>query len=94
MVLSECERHVFWHGPGYRVVRCTHIGERFVMHGEHGSCYVAVDYVEDLPDGGVIVEGTDWYEPEPDAVEATWDDKVSRMRADIPPDPERWRLLP
>lgn len=84
--MNECGRHM---GIAKDVVRCTHIGERFVVEIRRESGYTAVDYVEDLPDDGLLIESTDWYHPDQAVLNAVWLEKVSRMRADVPPDPER-----
>lgn len=84
--MSECPRHA----KRLEVVRCTHIGERFVVQMQNPETgYVLVDYVEDLPDDGLIIETNDWYHAEPAQLDTVWQRAVERMRADDPPVPER-----
>lgn len=85
---NECPRHNF--GSVGKLIRCCHIGERFVVHAHNPDTgYVMVDYVEDLPNDGLIIETNDWYEPSPEAIETIWTQAVERMRADDPPNPDR-----
>jgi hypothetical protein len=87
---TECERHRGFapvsSRSSYKVTRCAHIGQRFVVQIEpvDGHYFTTVDYVEDLSDGDVVVEA---YSPQREDVDAVWDDLVAKMRADVPPDP-------
>lgn len=96
-MLSECRRHRLpsqydpASGP-YYVKRCAHFGERFVVEIKRGDGIIGgvVDYVEDVSDGEVIVEGhaAVSYETGQDR-EGIWEWLVERMMADDPPDPEK-----
>lgn len=85
--MNECSRHKT--AAPYRIARCCHIGDRFVVQMERPERrYTTIDYVEDLADGGLIVEATDWYEAEPQEIETVWSAKLDRLRTDLPPDPD------
>lgn len=85
---TECPRHRF--GSAATIERCCHIGARFVVQATSPRTgYVMVDYVEDLPDGGLVIETNDWYEPNSEAIDLIWQRAVERMRADDPPNAER-----
>lgn len=89
---TECTRHGLpwqptgdWYQP-YYVARCSHYGRRFVVDIRNAeSGFVIVDYVEDLPDGDVLVEA---HSPASEDVGTCWDRLVARMLADDPPQPE------
>lgn len=90
---DECFRHGFPYTPSGRpgepwyVVRCSHVGPRFVVHlRDHQTGYNIVDYVEDLPDGEVIVEACGGLDD--DASARAFDRLVARMVAGDPPRPE------
>ncbi len=84
-----CPRHKGqWHER-----RCYHLGNRFVdwvqmdeWDGRPGgggwSCFI--DYVEDLPDGGVIVEPN--HANNPEQAEELWQRQVAKMCRGEPPD--------
>ncbi len=83
-----CERHKDRH----EIRRCAHLGNRFVawvqlddwLKPEDWCCFV--DYVEDKPDGGIIVEPSHTHTVE-DA-QVLWQEQIEKMQAGIPPDPE------
>ncbi len=80
----ECERHPRdYFGKNFQVERCAHFGNRFVIqiewNGKTCPRGPAVDYVEDLPDGEVLVEehrGADMFPV-----------MEIKMLGDIPPQP-------
>ena len=90
---SECPRHDDPLRPGnllpsrYTVARCDHLGDRFVVQSDYcKSPLTWVDYVEDLPDGTVLVESRALvYAAE---IAAVWDAFVAKMLAGIPPTPK------
>ena len=92
---SECNRHhIPWEaGPDdlFSVRRCAHLGDRFVVEiratqWEGGF----IDYVEDLPDGEVLVEGHSAYDYSQNKDrEGIWEALIERMMRDDPPDTEK-----
>lgn len=56
---TECQRHPSgWLNPGYGVVRCLHLGDRFIVwikSNEEGDHYQFVDYVEDRGEEGKLI---------------------------------------
>lgn len=87
--ISECRRHgiptVPTTGVPYYVARCAHFGERFVVQiNANDSGFIIVDYVEDLPDGDVLVEGhyPGLFDEELDEL---WQELTARMLANDPP---------
>jgi hypothetical protein len=82
-----CERH----RDVWLCRRCCHLGNRFVAWVDsegisRGSWWAHIDYVEDLPDGEVLVEPG-----HADTLEAAlelWDDMVAVMKSGRPPNPE------
>lgn len=92
--MSECQRHRGFQRPKadctsqqpYYVVRCCHIGRRFVVQiGSIADDLSHIDYVEDTVDDNVIVQAATAI---PSTAEATWDEQVAQMRADVPPHPD------
>lgn len=84
---TECERHAPPHFSGnYIVVRCAHFGTRFVVEFRTSlPDRHFMDYVEDLPDGDVLVQAG--YVPVENS-DDVWDYLHRCMMAGIPPDPE------
>lgn len=73
--------------------RCAHLGSRFVVWSQMidwtakigWSAYI--DYVEDLPDGDVIVQGN--YTRNQEQAEEMWALMVKLMESGEAPNPER-----
>lgn len=74
MAAWECTRHFTWdksHATVAYTVRCMHLGSRFVVEIHSvDSDFVVIDYVEDLPNGDVLVE---------DDETGGWDHHVAKM---------------
>jgi hypothetical protein len=89
-LISECPMHTnFSANPNFRVVRCSHLGSRYVIETAHADgSPLGLDYVEEFPDGGILLEP---YTGSCRDLDAAWDRFVARMRQDIPPDlSARW----
>ena len=89
----ECARgHGDLNAPPYHIVRCAHLGDLFVMEGGRNypsGGYHYVDYVQDLPDGRVVVEHfVCWSDLVlPPEITQEWDNFHARMLAGDGP---RW----
>lgn len=98
-----CTRHFASPDPNtkrsYYAKRCMHVGNRFVVEIRPTQWDGGfVDYVEDLPDGEVIVEGHSALnygageDPETDEwgdrADDLWDYLTKRMMAGDPPNPD------
>jgi hypothetical protein len=86
--VADCTRHfVDNHNGMYYAHRCMHIGNRFVVEiRSRESGFVVVDYVEDLPNGDVLVEG---YDPNPEYVDRIWERLTGYLLAGCPPNKQR-----
>ncbi len=70
------------------VRRCCHLGNRFVIEMRRGDeAYRTVDFVEDLPDGGVLVEADCCWDEQ--QAQVIWDWQVERLKNGETPVPER-----
>lgn len=93
---SECQRHkafpMEYSGDEYKpyiLVKCTHIGQRFVVHIKDGNPdrrdeYHTVDYVSDEGSDVQVLVATD-YNTLAEA-NAAYDELVQRMRFDLASD--------
>lgn len=84
--MADCARHHLPSRPStdprqpYYVLRCMHIGSRFVVDvRSRDSAYVACDYVEDLPGGELLVEPGDQAD--------YWEEFTARLLSGDPPHP-------
>jgi predicted phosphohydrolase len=82
--MTDCMRHGLPWGPSddpmrpAYLVRCMHADSRFVVEVHStASEFCALDYVEDLPGGKLVVE---------DGEHANWEQLTAKMLAGIPPD--------
>lgn len=92
---SECPMHQeFSAVPGFTIVRCSHIGDRYVIEAAYpDGSLLDLAYVQ-ADDEGVL-----WLEPwaahiaehgqcgVDGLLACVWDTFVERMRADVPPRP-------
>ena len=84
MMTRECRLHptVDHFGPGTEILKCAHLGDRFVVMYKGRLGKAMIDYVE-INDNAVIVEA---WRPGPD--DRAFDELETKMLAGIAPDPE------
>lgn len=85
---SECGRH-----GNLPVLRCTHIGDAFVVHMAAMLDAEYIDYVFDLQefdpaDDGVIVESHYIPRDRKETVSDLWNELNEKMRSGEPPNPD------
>jgi hypothetical protein len=85
---SECPMHQeFSAAPSFRMARCCHIGDRYVVESSllDGEL-TSVDYIEARDGVWVALETESWLtEPDDEQIRRTYDRFVERMRAGDPP---------
>jgi hypothetical protein len=87
---SECPMHQeFSAVPDFRLIRCCHIGDRYVVESSLlDGKMLSVDYIEARDGAGVALETESWLTgPDDEQIRRTYDRFVERMRAGDPPRP-------